>query len=499
MSTNSLGSFNDFSLHAQIKQALTSLGLTTPTPIQAQALPVLLDNSRTHFHGQAQTGTGKTLAFGLPLLQDIDPAIRKVQALVVAPTRELADQIYQSLIQVARYRGISIVPIYGGMPIDRQMRELNAKPHLVIGTPGRLNDHIQRRTLSLADIKIVVLDEADTMLDMGFKDEVEEIINMTPANRSIWLFSATVKSGISDLMKSHMPNPVSVRINSTSIANASTKQFYAVVSRRQRFEALSRILESEEDMYGFIFCPTKIITGEVAELLGKRGYKAKPIHGDMSQSARNQVIKGFKNREFSFLVATDVAARGIDVAGITHVINYGLPEDQESYIHRIGRTGRAGKEGVAITIIDPQMRYRVNSLARRYNVTIEPMSLPTAEEINQKRVQKIYTAITQQARKELSKPAEVALSEQLSSLSQGELIKALVSCSQQLYGAVAQEGEDLNVAPSSDDRGGDRSYRPRRFGGGFSGNRGGGRRSSGGFGGGRSGSSRGFSRRIYEA
>jgi ATP-dependent RNA helicase DeaD len=485
-------SFNDFSLHAQIKQALSHLGLTTPTPIQAQALPILLDNSRTHFHGQAQTGTGKTLAFGLPLLQDIDPSVKKVQGLVVAPTRELADQIYQSLIQVARYRGIVIVPIYGGMPIDRQIRELNAKPHLVIGTPGRLNDHIQRRTLNLSDVKIVVLDEADIMLDMGFKDEVEEIINLTPANRSIWLFSATVKSGISDLMKSHMPNPVSVRVSATSVANSSTKQYYAMVPRRHRFEALSRILESETDMYGFVFCPTKIITGEVAEMLGKRGYKARALHGDMGQSSRNQVIRAFKNREFSFLVATDVAARGIDVSGITHVINYGLPEDQESYIHRIGRTGRAGKEGVAITIIDPQMRYRINSLARRYNVTIEQMTLPTADEINQKRVQKMFTAINEQAKKELLKPAELSLYEELSSLSHPELIKALVNCAQQLYGAVAQEGEDLNVSATDDrsyrDRGGERSFRPRRFGG-----RGGGRR--GGFGGGR----RSFGRKMYEA
>ena len=236
-STISTVSFNDLPLHAQIKQALAALELVTPTPIQAQTLPILLDNSRTHFHGQAQTGTGKTLAFGLPLLQDIDPSIRKVQSLVVAPTRELADQIFQSLIKVARYRGISIVSIYGGMPIDRQMRELNAKPHIVIGTPGRLSDHIQRRTLSLADVKIVVLDEADIMLDMGFKEDVDAIINHTPADRSIWLFSATVKTGISDLMRSHMPNPVSVRASSTDVANANTKQYYVVVARRQRFRS----------------------------------------------------------------------------------------------------------------------------------------------------------------------------------------------------------------------------------------------------------------------
>ena len=233
------------------------------------------------------------------------------------------------------------------------------------------------------------------------------------------------------------------------------------------------------------------MAGELAEMLSKRGYKAQALHGDMSQARRNQVIKAFKSGEFNFLVATDVAARGIDVSNISHVINYGLPEDQESYIHRIGRTGRAGKKGTAITIIDPQMRYRVQSLARRYKVAIDQMTLPTADEINQKRVQKIYTAINEQAKKELSKPAEVALYEELSKLSHPELIKALVGCAQALYGAVAQEGEDLNVSSSSyEDRGGERSpSRGRRFGGG---SRGGYR---GGFGGGRS---RGFGGRKID-
>ncbi|OQA35287.1 MAG: DEAD-box ATP-dependent RNA helicase CshA [Candidatus Dependentiae bacterium ADurb.Bin331] len=432
-------SFNDFELHSQLKQAIAGLGYTEPTPIQAQTLPVLLANARTHFHGQAQTGTGKTLAFGLPLLQHIDPAIKKVQGLVIAPTRELAVQIEQSLTSLARSLGIFVVPIYGGVPIEKQMRDLRNGAHIVVGTPGRLNDHIKRKTLRLDGTKIVILDEADIMLDMGFKEEVDELINATAYDRSLWLFSATVKSCINDLMKSHMPNPVSVRVNATSVASDNTKQYYAIANRRQRFEVLCRIIESVEDLYGFVFCQTKMMTAEVAQMLEKRGYKAQALNGDMSQARRNQVIKSFKNKEFNLLIATDVAARGLDVPDITHVINYGLPEDQESYIHRIGRTGRAGKQGVAITLVDPYQQFRLNSLSRRYRISIDPISLPTAEEMMQKQVRKAQESLEQLSKQSFNRSHEQELAKIINQLSHEELVRALVACTSKLFMNVSTE------------------------------------------------------------
>lgn len=442
-------SFNDFELHSQLKQAIATLGYTEPTPIQAQTLPVLLANARTHFHGQAQTGTGKTLAFGLPLLQHVDPTVKKVQGLVIAPTRELVVQIYQNLAHLAQFRGVSVVAIYGGVSIEKQMRDLRNGAHIVVGTPGRLNDHISRKTLRLDGTKIVILDEADVMLDMGFKEEVDELINATAYDRSLWLFSATVKSCINDLMKSHMPNPVSVRVNATSVANDNTKQYYAIANRRQRFEVLCRIIESVEDLYGFVFCQTKMMTADVAQMLEKRGYKAQALNGDMSQVRRNQVIKAFKNKEFDLLVATDVAARGLDVQDVTHVINYGLPEDQESYIHRIGRTGRAGKQGVAITLVDPYQQFRLNSLSRRYRITIDPIALPTAQEMVQKQVLKAQQSIQELAKQPLNRVHEQELEKIISQFTHEQLVRALTACTSRLFMNVApEEVSEESFAPA---------------------------------------------------
>lgn len=465
--------FNQFPLHPQIQGALAALGFTEPTPIQAQTLPILLKDPKTHLHGQAQTGTGKTLAFGLPLVHHIDPTSKKVQALVVAPTRELAVQIYQSLLTIAQARGISIAAVYGGVSIERQFRDLRSMPQIVVGTPGRLNDHINRRTLKLDDCQIVVLDEADIMLDMGFKDEVEELISATPKTRALWLFSATVKDGISDLIKSHMPNPASVRVSSTNVASTNTAQFYAVVPRRSRFEALCRIIETTEDLYGFVFCQTKALTAELADMLIKRGYRAQALHGDMGQNLRNQVIKGFKEKRFQLLVATDVAARGLDVPDVTHVINYGLPEDQEIYIHRIGRTGRAGKLGIAITLIDSNQEWRLKSLVRRYKMNVTPYEIPTASSIMEKRVVKIINELKQMANIESRNSYEMAVAQQLATLNHDELVKALVGAAQKIYGSFATEQEQIHAAPSSDDReeskqrrgGGRRFFGARRFGG----------------------------------
>lgn len=373
--------FKDLPLVPEVQAALDTLGFTEPTDIQRQAIPLLLGSSKIDFHGQAQTGTGKTLAFGLPLLHRIDRAHRTTQALVVAPTRELALQIYESMLPFAKSLGISIEPVYGGMSMEEQMRALRRGVHIVVGTPGRLNDHLRRGTLSLSAIKTVVLDEADIMLDMGFKEEVEEILTFAPQSREIWLFSATVKDGIASLMAEYMEDTQSVRVSKKTIGTAQVKQYYCVVPMRSRLNALCRFIEAAPEFYGFVFCQTKMLTAEIAEELTKRGYSVGGLHGDMSQAQRNAVIKKFKSKDISIVVATDVAARGIDVANLTHVVNYSLPEDHESYVHRVGRTGRAGKEGTAITFINRSEVRLIEMVKRKFSVVINPIEVPSREDI----------------------------------------------------------------------------------------------------------------------
>jgi ATP-dependent RNA helicase DeaD len=386
--------FKDLHLLPEIQRALDELGFTEPTEIQKKAIPLLLAAPKVDFHGQAQTGTGKTLAFGLPLLQKIDASKHATQALVVAPTRELAIQIAESISAAAKYLRIKIAVIYGGASMEEQIRQLKQGAQIVVGTPGRLNDHLRRKTLQLAQVKTLVLDEADIMLDMGFKEEVDEILKYAPVDREIWLFSATVKTGIKQLMDAHMKETVSVRISKTAVGTGKTKQYFCVVPFRARLGALARFIESTPDFYGFIFCQTKMLTGEIAEQLLKRGYNVGALHGDMSQAQRNAVIKRFKSQDLSIVVATDVAARGIDVSDLTHVINYSIPEDLESYVHRIGRTGRAGKEGTAITFINKTEVRSIQFIQRKFQVVIDPIDIPTVEHIVKVRLKSAAQYIT---------------------------------------------------------------------------------------------------------
>lgn len=378
--------FTDLPLLPSIQKTLASLGFTEPTPIQEKVIPLLLENSKSDIHAQAQTGTGKTLAFGIPLLQMIDPSHKAVQALIVAPTRELVLQIHESLRDVARETGIMIEPIYGGMPITRQIMMIKRGAHILVGTPGRLNDHLRRKTLTLQSLKVLVLDEADIMLDMGFKKEVDSILECAPESRQIWLFSATVGSGITQLIKSHMRNVLSVRAEgSKGLVSGQVKQYFCVVPMRKRVEATARFIEADPSFYGIIFCRTKSLTGEVAEQLASHGFRVNCLHGDLKQSSRNNVIAAFKKRDFNILVATDVAARGIDVSDLTHVINFSVPDEFESYVHRIGRTGRAGKEGIAIMFVSPGEAGRLKRLERATNVTLQEIHVPSLEVIiNQK-------------------------------------------------------------------------------------------------------------------
>jgi len=382
-------SFKDLPLHPQILNTLDSLGFIQPTDIQNKAIPLLLNPKKIDFWGQAQTGTGKTLAFGLPLIQHINAQDKRLQALIVAPTRELVVQIMQSLRPIATPMGITIEAIYGGASMRDQINALKRGVHIVVGTPGRINDHMSRKTLSLSHLAILVLDEADIMLDMGFKDEMDQILAASSPERKIWLFSATTKPGINGIMHEHMHNTVSVSASKQQVGTANTKQYFTMVPMRNRFAALCRFIDSTPNFYGFIFCQTKILTAELAEKLAAAGYPANALHGDMSQGLRNAVIKKFKDKEFTILVATDVAARGIDVADLTHVINYSLPNDQEGYVHRIGRTGRAGKEGTAISFIGSKNELRhIKHLERKFKVTINPIDVPTAQDIQKVHLRK---------------------------------------------------------------------------------------------------------------
>ncbi len=389
-----MNKFTDLNLDPIIQKSLESLGFTEPTEIQAKSIPMLLEKEKVDFLGQAQTGTGKTLAFGIPLLHRIDKSKNITQALIVAPTRELAVQICESINPLAKALGITIEAVYGGVSMEDQMRKLKRGTQIVVGTPGRLNDHLNRRTLNLSTLKTLVLDEADIMLDMGFKEEITEILTYAPKEREIWLFSATIKGGIADLMRSHMTDTVSVRVSKTQVGTQAVKHYYCSLPSRSRLNALCRFIDSAPEFYGIIFCPTKIMTSEIAEKLSKHGYQVGALHGDMSQSMRNVMIKKFKDKQLSIIVATDVAARGIDVANLTHVINFSLPEDQESYVHRVGRTGRAGKDGIAITFVGRNDTRNIQMLERKFGIVIKPIDVPSKETIMQARAEQASELVT---------------------------------------------------------------------------------------------------------
>lgn len=384
--------FTDLQIHPDIQRALDGLGFTTPTQIQAQAIP-LLKSSQIDFHGQAQTGTGKTIAFGIPLLEQTEGNGCFPEALIIAPTRELVVQIVESLQAIAKYRKVSIEPIYGGVSMIPQEKALKRGVHIVVGTPGRLLDHLNRGLLKLHKIRTLVLDEADVMLDMGFKTDIDAILKCTPNNRNIWLFSATVKPGIDDIKVSHMKNPVIVRITAQQVTTTNTKQYYAVVAQKDRLAALSRFIDCTPNFYGIVFTPTKLLADQVSKDLAKNGYEVEALHGDMGQAARNNVIKRFKDKKITLLIATDVAARGIDVVGLTHVVNYALPREEENYVHRIGRTGRAGNEGSAVTFIGNNELHKLKRLAKKFKADIVPLQMPTMNDLIDVKIEKTVEQI----------------------------------------------------------------------------------------------------------
>jgi ATP-dependent RNA helicase DeaD len=370
--------FEDFSLSKETMKSISEIGFEEPTPIQVSAIPLILNNC--DIVGQAQTGTGKTAAFGIPIAERCQKG-RKPFAIVVEPTRELAVQVAQEIYKIGKYKNISVLPVYGGTSIERQIRTLQQGVNVVVGTPGRVIDLLNRKNLSLSEIRIVVLDEADEMLDMGFIEDIETILKATPAERQTLLFSATIPHLIMNIARRYMRNPEKIHVNIKDVVIPKIRQTFYEVSEENKINALSRILDVEEPQLAIVFCHTKRKVDEVSMKLSQLGYNAGAIHGDYTQARRDDVMNKFKGGMLDILVATDVAARGLDIKNVTHVINYGIPQHPDSYVHRIGRTGRAGKSGIAITLVTPREYKHLRLIEKTARTIIDRKRLPSSADV----------------------------------------------------------------------------------------------------------------------
>ncbi|SDC43838.1 DEAD/DEAH box helicase [Shouchella lonarensis] len=373
--------FTDFNISEQVKRAIQEMGFEEPSPIQEKAIPAILTGGDVI--GQAQTGTGKTAAFGIPVVDKVTEA-QHIQALILTPTRELAIQVSGELQKLSAYKRIRILPIYGGQSIGHQLKALRQGVQIVVGTPGRMLDHLRRGTLHLDKVHTVVLDEADEMLDMGFVDDIESILKEVNDVRQTLLFSATMPPLIRKLSRKYMVKPTTVTINKGEVTAPLIHQLYYKVLERNKIDSLCRIIDSDDVELGILFCRTKKGVAELTEALQARGYLVDGLHGDLTQSQRDVVMKRFREASIEFLIATDVAARGIDVENVSHVINYDIPQDPESYVHRIGRTGRAGRKGVALTLVTPREMKHLRAIEKEIKMTIPSQEVPTIEEVVEK-------------------------------------------------------------------------------------------------------------------
>jgi ATP-dependent RNA helicase DeaD len=364
-------SFRDFPLSGEVLRSVEELGFESLFPIQAQAIMPLLEGKDVI--GQARTGTGKTAAFGVPMVERLNPEIRKVQGLVLVPTRELAVQVADNIKLFAKYTKLRVLPVYGGEPIHRQIRALTSGVHIVVGTPGRLIDLLKRGILNLSSVKTVVLDEADRMLDMGFIEDIEYILAKTPSNRQTSLFSATIDKTVMNICNRYMKNPEKILVSKDEIALTQMKQYYMVVNHHRKYGALCDLLRENHVGRAIIFCKTRRGTSALSEKLSRKGYNAQALHAGFTQPQRDRVINSFRDGKLKLLVATDVAARGLDIQGITHIINYDVPLEAPVYFHRIGRTARMGQEGTAITLVGYGELSYFNDIKALTKTTIEEM------------------------------------------------------------------------------------------------------------------------------
>lgn len=381
-----LQNFNDLGLSPSILRAITELGFEHQSPIQEQALPLLLGEA-TDFLGLAATGTGKTAAFSIPMLERIDPSKRHVQALVICPTRELALQVSGQIDLLGKYKGIRSLPIYGGSEYGSQIRGLKDGVPVVVGTPGRLVDHIERGTLNLKDVNVIILDEADEMISMGFKEDLTTLLGSAPRESSnIWLFSATMSPEVRHVADDYLRNPKQVQINRSEMLPSTIQQLYYLTHESNKPEVLCKLIEASEAFYGIVFCQTKALVVELTTYLTQRQYKVDCLHGDKDQKARERTMQAFRDRKVNVLVCTDVASRGLDVKDVTHVINYSLPRELDNYVHRIGRTARSGKSGFAMSLVTPSHRMLINRIERMTRSRMIEGKIPTRKEIGSKKI-----------------------------------------------------------------------------------------------------------------
>ncbi len=438
--------FDGLGLDEQLVKATTALGFVNPTPIQEKAIPILLSGT-TDLVGLAQTGTGKTAAFGLPLLQLISTTDKFPQALVVCPTRELCMQIVTEMELFKKFKtSINMVAVYGGTSIGAQIRDIKRGVQIVVATPGRLIDLIERKAINLEQIKYVVLDEADEMLNMGFQDDIEFILKNTPKRESTWLFSATMPPEIKKVSKRYMNDPKEVQVGKVNTANKNIDHQYYITSAQHRYEALKRLIDFNPGMYGIIFTRTKLDAQDIAEKLTREGYDIDALHGDLTQAQRDKVMGQFRDKSLQLLIATDVAARGIDVKEITHVINYELPDDIEVYTHRSGRTGRAGKTGICMSIVHSRETFRLRQIEKIVQAPFNKLEIPTGKDVCRKQffyfMDKLLETDISHGNYETYVPM---LEEKFADMSKEDILKRVAAMEFDRFLKYYENAEDLNI------------------------------------------------------
>ncbi|WP_071797443.1 DEAD/DEAH box helicase [Labilibacter marinus] len=456
--------FEETGLSSEVLKAIGEMGFVNPTPIQEKTIPGLRETNQD-LVALAQTGTGKTAAFGLPIIEKIDTTNKSVQALILCPTRELALQITKDINNFGKYiKGLYVTPVYGGADISKQIKDLRRGTHIVVGTPGRVNDLTKRGILKMDKLQWLVLDEADEMLNMGFKEELDAIIETTPDSRQSLLFSATMPREIENMAKRYLTDPMQIKIGKQNAGASTVEHIYYMVHARDRYHALKRVADINPDIYGIVFCRTRHETKEIAEKLMADGYSADALHGDLSQAQRDQVMHRFRNRHLQILVATDVAARGIDINELTHVINYNLPDDIEAYTHRSGRTGRAGRSGTSIAIVHTKESGKIRSIERTSGIKFERKMVPSGSEICGRQLLHLVDRVENiEINHEEIEEFLPTIYEKFEGLEKEDLIKRFVSVEFNRFIAYYQGAKDLNVYKKDIERGGrERGDRPRR-------------------------------------
>ncbi len=456
--------FKELGLRAEVVRALDDLGFETPTPIQEKAIPQVLGSNKDLI-ALAQTGTGKTAAFSLPVLEQLDENSNDIQCIVLCPTRELCLQITNDMQTFAKYMPLTTVAVYGGSSIETQIRAIKKGCQVIIGTPGRTVDLINRRVLKLNSVKFVVLDEADEMLTMGFKEDLETILAETPKEKQTLLFSATMPTGIKDITKRYMNDPVEVSMGGRNEGNKNIEHHYYLVNARDKYECLKRLADMNPNVYGIVFCRTRRETQEIADKLMQDGYNADSLHGDLSQAQRDAIMARFRVRKVQLLVATDVAARGLDVDDLTHVINYNIPDEEEVYVHRSGRTGRAGRSGISIAIIHSREKGKLKSIERLLKKDFIYQPVPTGQEICEKQLYAIVGRIGKmQVNEKQIAPFLPAIMQQLGHMSKEDVIKHLVSYEFDRFIEYYKDKGDLNASQNDRKDRRERDGREREYG-----------------------------------